>query len=142
MKIGHLLLIAFAVIFLSCSEEDSPTQNIPGGYSGFKFKMKTETGTATDFIAITSNDTIIQKAREELKLDYSKRKLHIHGVIERGNDGYNMNWSWHFKRNEWNLVEFSIEVCDGDPRYVEENVDDYLSVGYCPWMAVVIEEIK
>jgi len=142
MKVGHLLLIIFSALFLSCSEEDSPTQNIPSGYVGFKFKMKNESGDATDFIAITSNDTIIQKARAELQLEYSKRNLHIHGAIDRGGDGYNLNWSWHFKRNEWDLVEFSIEVCDGNPEYVEEHVDDYLSVGYCPWGAVVIEEIK
>ncbi|MEW6196673.1 MAG: hypothetical protein AB1521_16115 [Bacteroidota bacterium] len=142
MKIWYLLLILFSALFFSCSENDSPTQNIPGGYVGFKFKMKNETGTSTDFIAITSNSTIIQKTREQLQLEYSQRDLHISGAIDRGNDGYNMNWSWHFKRSEWDLVQISVEVCDGNPNYVEEHIEDYLSIGYCPWGAVVIEELK
>jgi len=142
MKIRSLLLILFSILFLSCSEEDSPTQNIPSGYAGFRFKMKNEMGTSTDFIAITSNNAVIQKAREQLQLEYSERNLHIHGAIDRGNDGYNLSWSWHFKRSEWDLVQISAEVCDGNPNYVEEHLEDYLSIGYCPWGAVVIEEIK
>jgi hypothetical protein len=39
------------------------------------------------------------------------------------------------------MAEFAIEVCDGRPSYVEENVDEFVgTVGrYCPWQARLVE---
>jgi hypothetical protein len=39
------------------------------------------------------------------------------------------------------MAEVAIEVCDGLPSYVEENVDEFVDrVGrYCPWAAQLVE---
>jgi hypothetical protein len=38
------------------------------------------------------------------------------------------------------LTEVAVEVCDGRPSYVEENLDDFLMVGYCPWSGRIVSE--
>jgi hypothetical protein len=61
------------------------------------------------------------------------------GPIRRGDGGFNAPWSWHLDSAETRFVEAAIEVCDGEPRYVEGHVADYLQVGgYCPWAARVV----
>ena len=39
------------------------------------------------------------------------------------------------------MAEFTIEVCDGRPSFVEENVDEFVdNVGrYCPWSAALVQ---
>jgi hypothetical protein len=38
------------------------------------------------------------------------------------------------------MADVSIEVCDGKPSYVQENLDEWLdTVGnYCPWASKVV----
>ncbi len=137
------LIFALILLFISCSnKEDSPVTSIPTGYIGFKMKMKGEKSEATDFVVITKNQSAIEKARAQLLLSEEKRNLHINGKLEKGNGGYNNKWSWHFIPENWDLVEISIEVCDADPRYVEANLNEWIGKSFCPWGAIVMEEIK
>lgn len=96
------------------------------------------------FIAKTSDPEVIDKAESQLQLSLDQRGLHIHGDIERGNEGYNNDWSWHFTPDSWDLVEVSVEVCDGRPQMVEDNLDYWVDdVGYfCPWSSVVLREVQ
>jgi hypothetical protein len=87
------------------------------------------------FYALTDDPSIIAMARAELAKPLDDRTLHINGVIDKGDAGVNAPWSWHFKTGEWTLSAFSIELCDGWPGYVEEDVDRWLanSKSFCPW---------
>jgi hypothetical protein len=59
------------------------------------------------------------------------------GVILRGDDGVNVGREWHLEDIE--IVDVTIEVCDGTADYVSENLEDYLAIGrYCPWGAVPV----
>jgi hypothetical protein len=110
----------------------------------FEFGTNREDKNA-QFLASTSKSELIMRARAELTKPEAERRLHINGKIAEGNKG-NLNWSWHFVDEEWNLEEVSIEVCDGTPQYVEENLDEWLSTVpgslFCPWSSFVLRERK
>ena len=58
-----------------------------------------------------------------------------------GQGGHNFPWSWHLDPEDIEMAEFTIEVCDGRPSFVEENVDEFVdNVGrYCPWSAALVQ---
>jgi hypothetical protein len=49
-------------------------------------------------------------------------------------------WSWHVSPSAAEWADFTIELCDGCPWYIEENLDDWVDQvgGYCPWLADVV----
>ena len=96
-----------------------------------------------DFVAVTSDSAVIAVVNSQLAKPVAERKMHINGKIERGNGGHNLAWSWHFTPNQWSLAEMSMELCDGWPGFVEENLDYWIdTVGrFCPWSSYVKSEI-
>lgn len=96
------------------------------------------------FVAKTSDPDVIGKVEDQLALPFGERHMHIHGDIARGDGGFNENWNWHFVPDRWDLVEISVEVCDGRPRMVEEDPDYWIDqVGYfCPWSSRVAGEVE
>ena len=60
------------------------------------------------------------------------------GPLRRGNGGFNAPWSWHLDPDRVRLTEAAIEVCDGNPSYVEAHLDEFLGLGYCPWGGRVV----
>ena len=59
------------------------------------------------------------------------------GLIVRGDDGgVNIGYSWHIDPASLEFADFTTEVCDGLPSYVEDGTltGDY----FCPWSAEVI----
>lgn len=79
----------------------------------------------------------------QLALPFEKRNQHINGVVDRGDAGQNAPWNWHFVLDRWTMADASIEICDGTPTFVEENLELWLEqVGqYCPWDSVVDHEV-
>jgi hypothetical protein len=51
--------------------------------------------------------------------------------------GINKPWSWHIDPKTLQFADFTIEVCDGLPSYVEDHT--VTSPDYCPWSAKVIK---
>jgi hypothetical protein len=64
----------------------------------------------------------------------------INGEIASGDGGYNQPWSWHLVPATVETPDLAVEVCDGRPSMVEEDLEYWLgTVGrFCPWGAVVI----
>jgi hypothetical protein len=48
-------------------------------------------------------------------------------------------WSWHPDPSDMEFADFTIELCDGIPSYIEENKAEWLAtvMNYCPWSARV-----
>jgi len=67
----------------------------------------------------------------------------VTGPLAAGNGGFNLGWSWHLVPEDTHFAEFSIELCDGKPSFVEEDLDYWLNtVGtFCPWSAIVVDEV-
>lgn len=58
------------------------------------------------------------------------------GKIVRDSPSVNEPWSWHIDPKTLEFADFTIEVCDGLPEYVEDGT--LTSDTYCPWVAKVI----
>jgi hypothetical protein len=58
------------------------------------------------------------------------------GRVVRDDPGPNAPWSWHIDPATLEWADFTMEVCDGLPSYVEEGI--VTSDLYCPWDATVI----
>ncbi len=54
--------------------------------------------------------------------------------------GHNAPWSWHLDPEDVVMADMTIEVCDAEPSYVEENVGEFVdNLGrYCPWDAKLV----
>lgn len=70
-----------------------------------------------------------------------KNNYHVTGRLVRGDGGFNQPWSWHLDPASVRMAEVSIEVCDGRPSFVEEELDYWLGTvkTYCPWSSKVVK---
>ncbi|TFV99923.1 BP74-related protein [Leifsonia flava] len=57
------------------------------------------------------------------------------GHIVRDDPSVNAPWSWHIDPATLEFADFTTEVCDGLPEYVEDGT--LTSDIYCPWLAKV-----
>lgn len=97
-----------------------------------------------DFVAAVEDETFVVRVSDpetiaaaygNLRGENSRFPI---GPLRRGDGGFNAPWSWHIDSGEVRLTEVAIEVCDGRPSYVEEHVEDYVPIGYCPWGARIV----
>jgi hypothetical protein len=58
-------------------------------------------------------------------------------IVRDGDGGVNDGYSWHIDPESVEFAQFSTEVCDGRPSYVEDG--SHASERFCPWSAVVVE---
>jgi hypothetical protein len=87
------------------------------------------------FIARIVDPVSIDRAREAL--DEGGSAGIPSGRIVEGDGGVNTGHNWHLEDVE--LVDVTIEACDGTADFVDENLDVFLDLGnYCPWSAVVV----
>jgi hypothetical protein len=58
-----------------------------------------------------------------------------------GQARHNAPYRWHLDPQDIAMAEVAIELCDGLPSYIEENVEEFVDrVGrYCPWAAELVE---
>jgi hypothetical protein len=59
----------------------------------------------------------------------------LSGSLRAGTGGVNAPWSWHLAPETVAFADFAIELCDGCPTFIEEDLGYWLdTVGsYCPW---------
>jgi len=109
----------------------------------FLFGMRNDPEGKEDFVAVSSDNSVIAAVNGQLAKPVDERTLHINGIIERGNGGHNLGWGWHFTPNRWALAEVSMELCDGNSTLVEQDIAYWVdTVGrYCPWASYVKSEI-
>lgn len=64
----------------------------------------------------------------------------ISGDLLPGTGGFNAPWHWHLDPTTVHVADLTMEVCDGRPSMVEDDLDYWFdSVGrFCPWGARVI----
>jgi len=132
--IKNLLLVSLFVMGITACESSDPNPTVE-----FRFLDSDK----ASLYASTSDPDLIAKAQAELGRPLDQRRLSINGKISRGDDGHHTGWRWHFVPDEWDLVEMSIELCDGTGAMVEKNLDYWIDkVGrFCPWGSRVVEAI-
>lgn len=75
----------------------------------------------------------------------SRREGVIHGIVVRGDGGFNTSYSWHLGPESVTFPDLAMEVCDGRPRSdVESDIDYWVeTIGvYCPWGARVVRRVR
>ncbi|HEX7069708.1 MAG TPA: hypothetical protein VF190_02835 [Rhodothermales bacterium] len=67
----------------------------------------------------------------------------IHGVILRGDGGFNKPFDWHLDPATITFPDMAMELCDGRPEFVQEDVTYWVdTVGYyCPWGARIVRRV-
>jgi len=101
-------------------------------------------GPFVDFVAAVEDETFVLRVADQATISAAYDNLRGGnsrfpiGPLRTGDGGFNAPWSWHLDPDEVRLAEVAIEVCDGRPSYVEEHVEDYVAVGYCPWGARIV----
>lgn len=143
MPMRSIPFILCALLCLACDNGDDNVLPCPDPQQGTRyFRFMHDSG--AQFVAWTNIGVVLGKVDAELSLPYDERTMHINGAILDDNRTCPVNpgWSWYFDPADWDLAEISIEVCDGNPQFVEVNLEDYLNIGrYCPWGSRVLEEI-
>ncbi len=146
MKTFYYLALLSAFIVAAACGKDSPEPAcsiaIPIDARMYEFGHR---GTGQTFLAWTTNAGVIANVEAQLALPEEERTAHINGEIleQPKNCELNPGWSWYFNPQDWDMTEISIELCDGNPQYVEDNLQDYLHIErYCPWSSYVLREIN
>jgi hypothetical protein len=102
----------------------------------------------SSFVVATSDETLIRQIEAQLQLPVNQRKIVI-GKLERGSGGYNKNSShefkWHFREDDWNLTDLSIEIYDGRPYSDPDlNIDYWVDTvkRFSPWSSYIKRELR
>lgn len=148
MRKVQLLFASLIFVSLSCTDNDEPGDDLNEGLRYFRFSAcnHTDAWENESFVAATSDSEVIQQCLDQLALPVESRTLFPLGKIAAGSGGYNLNgtheFNWHFIEDDWELVEFGIEIYDGCP-YSEAELLDYVGTvgGYGGWGNRVKEEI-
>jgi hypothetical protein len=96
-----------------------------------------------EFLVAVGNETFVLRATDADTIRLAtenfrgRNRLFPLGPLVANNGGFNAPWSWHFDPDRVRMVEIAIEVCDGQPSYVQGHLGDFLT-GYCPWGARVV----
>ncbi len=118
-KQTRLLLLFILLTFsaLSCNKDKSEPQD---GYTYYRvgFRSNPADWRDTAFVVRTDNPQLIQQIEAQLALPVPQRKLVV-GALVAGSGDYNKNVShefkWHFKEDDWNLADVTVEIYDGKP---------------------------
>jgi len=90
-------------------------------------------------IEVTTPDGV---ARMEARLASGEEGV-ISGELAAGDAGYNEPWSWHLVPATVHVPDMAIELCDGRPSMVEEDLEYWLGTveRFCPWGATVVRRL-
>ncbi len=131
-RILHLLAgVLPSLVLLACDSSTEPDPPV-------RYRVEVS-GEAFVVEAVTEE----QVAALEARLASGEEGV-LSGELAAGDGGYNAPWSWHLVPGTLEAVDLAIEVCDGRPSMVEEDLDYWLGTveRFCPWGAAVIERIS
>lgn len=108
----------------------------PSEIQGESFILQTSNG--DKFTVYATDPETIQLLTDNY---YSLNNMFVSGRLVIGNGGFNSPWSWHLDPDDVTMAEFAIELCDGTPSEVENNLPYWLFQveTFCPWSSKVIE---
>jgi hypothetical protein len=147
-------LVAFASVSLAaCSENSSGSDSADGGAGAGSGGTG---GLAAECAALSPSglvrfeigeETLLVGTQDAAFIDEATRLLEagetrvpVFNQLVDGT-GCDAQWSWHPGPGDMEFADFTIELCDGTPSYIEENKVEWFATveRYCPWSAVVTE---
>jgi hypothetical protein len=108
----------------------------PSEIQGKSFTLQTANG--DNFKVYATDPEAIQLLTDNY---YGLNNMFVSGRLIIGNGGFNSPWSWHLDPDDVSMTEFAIELCDGTPSEVENNLPYWLFQveTFCPWSSKVVE---
>jgi len=103
---------------------------------------------ASTFTVQVANETFAVRVSSTATLTAMRERLRtgamgvIIGSLASGNGGFNTGYGWHLEPSTVAVADVAIELCDGRPSDVQQNMAYWLNTvrSYCPWSARVIAE--
>ena len=133
----HLMVFALlssALAGAACSSPSAPSPDLEGGV------VATFETVGERFKVFVKNPTAVQRL-VQIRNGANLGQI-PNGRIRRGAGAGNHNapHAWHLDPDDIEIVDATIEVCDGAPSYVDANVAEYVDVigRYCPWGARLV----
>lgn len=122
------LLVAPLLLLGACDDDDPAAPEAPVEY--------TVDVSGEEFVVRVTTQAQVQDMEARLA---SGEEGVINGALEPGDGGFNDPWSWHMVPASVETPDMAIEVCDGRPSMVEDDLDYWLDTvdRFCPWGAVV-----
>jgi hypothetical protein len=110
----------------------------------------TDPGLNPAFAVEVSGERFVVEVVTQEQVDELEARLNsgavgvVLGSIVEGDGGYNEPWSWHMVPSTVHTADASIELCDGRPSFIEDDLDYWLDTvrQFCPWGATVVERIR
>lgn len=116
-RIRFFLFVFVLTVFGSC-KKNSTDDDVTYQYYEVAFKTTNADWRDTAFIVRTNNPQLIQQIEAQLALPVSSRQI-VNGKLVAGSGGYNKNatheFGWHFKEDDWQLADVTVEIYDGKP---------------------------
>lgn len=115
LKLFYCLLASGIILMTSCKKDKDDTKY---QYYEVGFKNATADWRDTAFVVRTADQQLIQQIEAQLLLPVASRKI-VTGKLVAGSGGFNKNatyeFGWHFKEDDWQLADMTIEIYDGKP---------------------------
>ena len=96
-----------------------------------------ESAAGQTFHVLVRDPGVIAEARQLIN---SGEQRIINGRLRRGDGGFNEPWAWHIDPDSISFADFTIELCDGCPGHIEDDLDYWVDTvkNYCPWSTEII----
>lgn len=133
MKREALLLAGLTALLLGSSCRSSESTELSGGVlatfdvDGERFSVFiTNPGTVEQVLALS-------KGQSDARIP--------NGRILKGEVSYNKPWHWHLDSQDTQMADVTVELCDGRPSDVENNLDYWVDTvfRFCPWSAQLVD---
>jgi hypothetical protein len=133
-----LSLLAFTSVWhLACQGSESPTG--PNSQAIFVIRAcaSPDRPGGELFRILTRDPAVISEATS--LLGKGNRRI-AGGRLSAGDGGFNQPWHWHLTPESVAFSDASLELCDGCPSFVENDLGYWLDVvgSYCPWSTEVV----
>ena len=121
-----LLMFTLSACDSNSMEEDEPTAPV------YVIQVIDQT-----FRVQISDSTVAAEADQLLQ---SGEARNIDGPLRAGDGDFNAPYNWHIAPDSINFSDVTIELCDGRPSMLEEDLDYWLNTvkAYCPWGVKVV----
>lgn len=88
-----------------------------------------------DFVVYVNTPGEVAQMRAEAAASPEDKRI-VSGIVRRG-QRYNREWNFTMGPASIVLGDVFIEVCDGNPYYVQRHRDEWLGERWCPWSSYV-----
>lgn len=131
------ICLAAAVLLLASCDTSAPD---PEG-ALFNVRACHDSATPGETFRVRIRDADIIAEAERI-LSSGEQRI-ISAPLRRGDGDFNAPWSWHLDPDSVEFADFTIELCDGCPHMVEDDLDYWIdTVGrYCPWSTELVGRV-